>query len=191
MRVNTLQLTRAVSAVMLVLLLSAVGKANAQTYTYNPPLKQYTDCGSGTCSMPALSYSGCYMSGGYETYRKDQVHAALWSRKSSTGTLTFRVAKCSGYFQNGNTGKVLILDDYYGEVYCTSFSIPDAYTSYVTATISNYGDFTGSRTFQVFLITSNLNNKFYAGAITIQCGEKPVSYVYEPTDVTQSSATLQ
>ena len=191
MRVNTLQLKRTVSAVMLVLLLSAVGKANAQTYTYNPPLKQYTDCGSGTCSMPALSYSGCYLSGGYETYRKDQVHAALWSRKSSTGTLTFRVAKCSGYFQNGNTGKVLILDDYYGEVYCTSFSIPDAYTSYVTATISNYGDFTGSRTFQVFLITSNLNNKFYAGAITIQCGEKPVSYVYEPTDVNQSSATLQ
>ena len=178
--------------VILGLLFSAGGVKGvlAQTYTYNPSLQTYTSCGSGTCSLEGLSYSGCYVSG-YDTYQKGQVHAALWSRNSSSGTLNFRVEKCSGYFVSGNSGKVLIEDTYYGDVYCTPFTIYDSYTSYVSASISNYGDFSGSRTFRVFLITSDLTYKFYAGDITIQAGYAPSSTCYTPIYVTETSATLR
>ena len=177
--------------ILFILLLATVGKVNAQTYTYSPAMQTYTDCGSGTTTDWALNYSSCSLGDGSATYQNGQVHAAIWSRNSSTGTMTFRVAKCSGYFQNGNSGKVLIIDHYWGDVYCTSFTIYNSTTPHVTATISNYGDFTGSRTFSVFLITSNQQYKYFAGYITIQSGSAPVSHVYDPTDVTSTSATLQ
>ncbi len=179
--------------VILGLLFSAggVNSAMAQTYTYNPPLQTYTSCGSGTSSHFAFDYSNCNNASGMTTYQEGHVRAALWSRNSSTGTLTFRVEKCNGYFVNGNSGKVLILDQFDGYVYCTPFSIYNSTTSYVTATVNNYGDFTGSHTFKVFLITSDLVYKFFAGSITIQAGSKPVSNCYQPTNITETSATLR
>lgn len=182
---------KAFRSILLILLMAAVGKVNAQTYTYSPAMQTYTDCGSGTTTDWALNYSSCSLGEGSATYQNGQVHAAIWTRNSSTGTMTFRVAKCSGYFQNGNSGKVLIIDHYWGDVYCTPFTIYNSTTPHVTATISNYGNFTGSRTFSVILITSNQQNKFFAGYITIQSGSAPVSHVYDPTDVTSTSATFQ
>jgi RHS repeat-associated protein len=191
MKTKSLPIKKAMKAILLILLMAAVGKVNAQTYTYSPAMQTYTDCGSGTTTDWALNYSSCSLGEGSATYQNGQVHAAIWTRNSSTGTMTFRVAKCSGYFQNGNSGKVLIIDHYWGDVYCTPFTIYNSTTPHVTATISNYGNFTGSRTFSVILITSNQQNKFFAGYITIQSGSAPVSHVYDPTDVTSTSATFQ
>ena len=154
------------SPCLLILLLSVVGMSSvkAQTYTFSPALKTYTDCGSGTIEKEALNYSGCYLAGGTDTYQLGQVHAAAWS-VTSWGTIYFRVQKCSGYFQNGNSGKVLIKNGWDGGVECSPFTISDSQTDYVTASIgwSVYGN----SYVDVFLITSDQTYKFYAGRITI------------------------
>lgn len=162
----------------------------AQSYTYNSSLQTYTECGSGYYESWAMSYSNCWALGGTCMYEQGHVCVALWTRSSSTGTLSFRVAKCNGCFVNGNSGKVFIHDNYYGDVYCTDFHIYDDHIPYVPAKIYNYGDFTGRRTFDVFLITEDQVYKFYAGRITIQAGGAPISNVYAPTNVTAHSATL-
>ena len=139
----------------------------SQTYNYSymPEMGSYTNTGSGTSSEPAINYSGGYLSGGLTEYTNGQIKATVYSHTSST--ITFRVAKTSGYFKNGNSGKVFILDNYYGDVYATSFSISSSTTSYLTAKVTGYSDFTGTRTFDVFLITSDQVYKQYGGRISI------------------------
>ena len=135
----------------------------AQSYSYNPPYRTYTDCGSGTEQLGKLNYSSCSIASGWDTYKLGQVHCALWSY--SSGRITIRVQKCSGYFVNGNSGKVIIRTSE-DAVYCSNFTISDNYTDYVTATW-NYGEIQSSEHFQVYLITSDQVYKFYAGLITI------------------------
>ena len=128
---------------------------SAQTYKYSymPGMGSYTSTGSGTVSYPAMDYNNGSMAGGTTSYTNGQIKSTVYSH--TTSTITFRVAKTSGYYKNGNSGKIFILDNYYGDVYTTSFSISNASTSYVTARVTNYEDFTGTRTFDIFLITSD------------------------------------
>ena len=163
----------------------------SQTYTYSyvPAMGSYTSTGSGTSSYPAINYNNNSLAGGVTDYTNGQIKATVYSHNSST--ITFRVAKSSGYFKSGNSGKVFILDNYYGDVYATSFSISNSTTSYVTAKVSGYGDFTGSRTFRVFLITSDQVYKQHGGLITITGSKSqlpPSVQTYEPTNITSNSA---
>ncbi len=153
-----------IKAQLLILLLSIVGMINAQTYSYDPPMKTYTDCGSGTESGSKVNYSSCSLAGGSDTYQLGQVCCALWSY--SSGTFTIRVKKCDGYFKNGNSGKIIIHDTE-SNFYCTNFSISNSTTNYVTATVNYGGTVSSSECFFVYLITSDQVYKFSAGAIMV------------------------
>ena len=163
----------------------------AQTYTYSymPAMGTYTSTGSGTSNQFSIDYKNGSLAGGTTNYANGQIKATVTSHTSST--ITFRVAKESGYFRNGNSGKIFILDNYYGDVYATSFSISNSSTSYVTAKVTSYQDFTGTRTFSVFLETSNQVYKQYGGKISIT-GSKtqlsPTVQTKDPTNITSTSA---
>lgn len=163
----------------------------AQTYTYSymPAMGSYTSTGSGTTNRPAIDYSNGSLAGGTTNYTNGQIKATVYSHSSST--ITFRIAKTSGYFVNGNSGKLFILDNYYGDVYPTSFSISNSSTSYLTAKITGYTDFTGTRTFDVFLITSDQVYKQYGGKISITGSKSqlpPTVQTKAPTNIGTNSA---
>jgi uncharacterized repeat protein (TIGR02543 family) len=153
-------------AFLLTLLLCLVGMINvkAQTYTFSPSMQTYTDCGSGTYEGMAFQYSSCNNASGTAIYQQGQVHVAVWAMNSS-GRITFRVQKCSGYFKNGNSGKVLIFCNYDGSVTCSNFSISGNTTDYVTA--YDYWTLGRSTSYDIYLITSDEVYKFYAGHITV------------------------
>ena len=176
---------------LICLMVTVAGQMYAATYTYSymPAMGSYTDTGSGTSSHPAIDYNNGCLAGGTTSYTNGQIKATVYSHTSST--ITFRVAKTSGYFKSGNTGKVFIIDNYYGDVYPTSFSISGSSTSYVTAKVTGYSDFTGTRTFDVLLITSDQVYKQYGGKISITGSLSqlpPTVQTNEPTNITTNSA---
>lgn len=158
-------------------------------YAYMPEKGSYTNTGSGTSSEPAINYSNGTLAGGYAEYTCGQIKATVYSHTSST--ITFRVAKTSGYFRSGNTGKIFILDNYYGDVYATSFSISGSTTSTLTAKVTGYSDFTGTHTFDVFLITSDQVYKQWGGRISITGSKsqlKPTVQTQGVTNYTSNKA---
>ncbi len=154
-----------IKPIMLVTFLGLLGMINvkAQTYEYDPPYRTYTDCGSGYVEKIGIDYYNCDLTYDWETFQLGQVHSALWSYNS--GVIKIRVQKCSGYFRNGNSGKIIISTTE-GILHCTNFYIYDDYTDYVTATW-DYGELISKEIFQVYLITSDQVYKFDAGLITI------------------------
>jgi len=90
---------------VLVLMLSHSLMAQTYTYSYMPSMGSYTSTGSGTSTEPAINYSNGTLAGGMASYTNGQIKATVYSHTSST--ITLRVAKESGYFKSGNTGKVL------------------------------------------------------------------------------------
>ena len=165
--------------------------ATAQTYSYSymPAMGTYTSTGSGTSTHPAIDYYNGSLAGGTTSYTNGQIKATVISHNSST--ITFRVAKESGYFKNGNSGKIFILDNYFGDVYPTYFSISNSTTSSLTAKVTGYSNFTGTRTFDVFLITSDQVYKQYGGKISITGSMSqlpPTVQTLAPTNISTNSA---
>ena len=146
-------------------LIAANLSAQEYNYSYMPKMGSYTSTGSGTDEYPAIDYRNECLDGDMDTYTLGQIKATV-TRHTST-RITFNISKSSGYFRNGNSGKIFIHESYYGDVYATSFSISNSTTSTVTAYLSNYEDFEGTRTFDVYLITSDQIYKQYGGTITI------------------------
>ena len=180
------------SLIVFLSLLAFVISANvlAQTYTYSymPAMGTYTNTGSGTSNHPTINYNNGSLAGGTTDYTNGQIKATVYSHTSST--ITFRVAKTSGYFRSGNSGKIFILDNYYGDVYPTSFSISGSTTSELTARITGYSDFTGTRTYDIFLITSDQVYKQYGGKISITGSKSqlpPTVQTKSPTGITSNS----
>lgn len=177
---------------LLSLLIAMVSQSlYAQTYKYSymPAMGSYTNTGSGMIDYPAINYNNPSLAGGTTSYKNGDIKSTVYSH--TTSTITFRVAKTSGYFRNGNSGKIFILDNYYGDVYATSFNIANASTSYVTARVTNYEDFTGTRTFDVFLVTSDQVYKQYGGKISITGSRgqlAPTVQTKEPASISANSA---
>ena len=139
--------------------------AQEYNYAYMPKMGSYTSTGSGTDEYPAINYWNEWYAGGLEDYTLGQIKATV--TKHTSTKITFNISKTSGYFRNGNSGKIFILESYYGNVYATSFSISNSTTSSVSAYVTGYEDFEGTRTFDVLLITSDQQYKQYGGKITI------------------------
>ena len=154
-----------------------------QTYTYSPTMNTYTTCGSGTSTLNTINYSGCYSDAGTTAYTNGNVQVAIISHNTSTGDMTFRIAKCSGSFTNGTSGKFFIRQG--PDVFCSSYSITNTTTSYKDITI-NYPSFTGLRQFEAFLINSTQTTKLYAGIISIT-GSNPSYYITVTSPTTSST----
>ena len=173
MQEKTLLFARAMRTVLIVLLLSVAGitKTMAQVYNYQPDMGVYTDPGSTSSYVyrSSKSYSGCSFPAG--NYYEGHVKVMLYDHDVSDGDFVFRVKKCDSnpYFGNGSSGTIYVVDSYYNRPYCTSYSVPSSGNySYRTAYVDGYGNFTGTRTFEVFLIPNNAGgDKYYAGCITI------------------------
>ena len=199
MRVNTLQLTRAVSAVMLVLLLSAMGKANAQTYsyTYNPGIGTYTGCNTGTITRSVGVNNNCQFSSASVTYSKGVIHVTLYKHILSTGRMRFRIQKCDGdYFKYQNSGKYFIIDaDTHEVLFCDDFYIDDNTTDELLASFI-HEDFTGTKRFDVYMkgeTAAHYQYKYYAGRIEVtgtQSGSSPIVTTKEAENITFTSAQL-
>ena len=168
------------------------GSMWAGTYEYSsiPAMNTYTNTGSGTTEGPALDYSNEYFAGGLTNYTNGQLKATLLSVGSS-GTLNFRIAKVSGYFVNGNKGKIFIIDGSLN-IYVKSFTISNSSTSYINMSVDN-SNFTGTRTYRIYLITSDLVYKQYGGLISVTGSlgiMPPTVETDEATNITSSSARL-
>ncbi len=165
--------------------------ASNYNYAYLPEMGTYTNTGSGTSSLPAIDYYNNSLAGGLTNYTNGKLKATILSHNN--GTIKFLVSKTSGYFVNGNSGKIFILDYYYGNVYATSFSISNSTTSSVIATLNNYGDFLSTRTFQILLVTSDQVYKQNGGYFTITGSVytvPPTAQTSDPTNITATSARL-
>ena len=151
-------------------------------------MNSYTSTGSGTTNAPAIDYNNESLAGGTVDYTNGQLKATLLS-VSSTGTLNFRVAKNSGYFVNGNSGKLFIITGGL-DVYAKSFTISNSTTSYIDFSVSG-SNFTGTRSYRFYLITSDQVYKQYGGLISVTGSQSqlpPTVQTYEPTDVTSTTA---
>lgn len=178
-------------ALLTLFLLMQFNSFFAQTYNYSymPEMGSYTNTGSGSINKPSIDYNNSSLAGGTEDYTNGQIKATVYSHNSTT--ISFRVAKTSGFYKSGNSGKIFILDNYYGDVYPTSFYISNSSTSYVTAKVTGYEDFSGTRTFEIFLITSDKVYKQYGGKISITGSKSqlpPTIQQEEPTNITSNSA---
>ena len=176
---------------LLFAMVSTASLGQTYQYSYMPAMGSYTNTGSGTSTLPAINYNRGSLAGGTTSYTNGQIKSTVSSHTSST--ITFKVAKVSGYFKNGNSGKVFVLDNYYGDLYASSFSISNSSTSYVTVKVTGYQDFTGTRTFDIFLITSDQVYKQYGGKISITGSKSqlpPTVQTYEPTGITSYSVTF-
>lgn len=171
MKIKLLQVERFFRFSLLVLLMAVVGKVNAQQYTSEPPQFQYTDCGSSSDFVYRSSryYDGCSFPAG--NYYYGHVVAMLYGVNSTDGRIVFAVKKCDSnqYFTNGTTGTIYVIDTYNERPYCISYEIPSTgNTMLQAAKLENYGNFTGSRTFEIFMIPDNAGGaRYFAGSITI------------------------
>lgn len=138
--------------------------AFGQGYMYNDsPTEngEFSDCGSGSISHFKFNYNTCEHENGSETYLEGHIRSAFLNYDLS-GNFTFRIMKCSGNFQNGSNGKIIIYDGYENTVYCFPYSVSNNNTNYIDVSI-HVGNYTGAKLFYVYLVTSNLQNKLYGG----------------------------
>ena len=167
--------------------------AGDYTYTSAPAKGDYTNSGySGTTTEGlTIDYYNETLAGGTTDYANGLLKVAYMDDNGS-GRFTFRFAKESGYFVNGNTGKVFLFESYDGAVLGYSFRITNSTTSYFDATF-DLGNFTGIQYFEFYLITSDQEHFQYGGKIGMRGEvemEAPVAETLAPEDVTESSATL-
>lgn len=199
MKENTLQLKRAVSAVLLVLLMVAMGKVKAQvySYTYNPSIGTYTGCNTGTITRSVGVNNNCQFSSASVTYSKGVIHVTLYKHILSTGRMRFRIQKCDGsYFKYQNSGKYFIIDaDTHEVLFCDDFYIDDNTTDELLASFI-HEDFTGTKRFDVYMIgetAAHYQYKYYAGRIEVTgtlSGSAPIATTKEAENITFNSAQL-
>jgi RHS repeat-associated protein len=192
MKNNCLHWKTVAQTVMFILLMTAIGKVNAQYYSYEPALGEYSDEGSTSDYVEMnFNYSNCSFSSTINNYWRGHVNTCLYSHNTSSGLMRFRIAKCDNnyYFQNGGSGKIIIMKNNSSVVLCETYSISDDNTHYITK--SFYQDnFTGTNYYDVFLITSNLVNRFYAGRVIVRRAYKPTVTTDVADHVAFTSAQL-
>ena len=167
--------------------------AGDYTYTSAPAKGNYTNSGySGTTTEGlTIDYYNETLAGGTTDYANGLLKVAYMDDNGS-GRFTFRFAKESGYFVNGNKGKVFVFDSYDGSVFGYSFRITNSTTSYFDATFG-IGNFSGTHFFDFYLITSDQLYFQYGGKMGFKGEvqmEAPSVITKEPIDVKATSATL-
>ena len=181
--------------ILFILLLGAVGmtKAMAQYYNYEPALGEYYD--EGTTSdyvvFNNINYSNCNFLSSTKNYWQGHVNTCLYSHNTSTGLMKFRIAKCdnSYYFGSGSSGKIMIVENGSNLVLCEEYSISGSSTHYITKSLY-HSNFSGTCYFDVFLITSNLVNYYYAGRVIVRRAYAPIVQTGDTENVTFTSAQL-
>ena len=174
---NKVLLQRVLRPALFILALTVGGVLNAQEYNYEPEMGDYVIPGSTSDYVHKNSayYSGCSFPGG--NYYEGHVKVALYDHDVSTGDMVFRVRKCDNnpYFSSGSTGTIYVLDTYYNRPYCTDYYVPSSGSyRYREAFVYDYGNFTGTRTFEVFLIPDNAGgDRYYAGSVVITRAPNP------------------
>lgn len=171
---NRFYLKKALRIALMLLLLAVVGRVNAQYYNYEPDINVYTESGSGTTEMNKFNYSNCAFLSTYINYSKGHVNTCLTSHNTSSGLMKFRIAKCDNnyYYGNGSSGKIIIVENNSTVVLCEQYTISNSSTHYITKSFY-HDNFTGTCFFDVYLITSDLVNYFYAGRVVVRRANKP------------------
>lgn len=193
MKIKFLPIKRALRFVLLILLLAAVGKVNAQYYSYEPALGEYYD--EGTTSdyvvFNNINYSNCNFLSSTKNYWQGHVNTCLYSHNTSTGLMKFRIAKCDNnyYFGSGSSGKIMIVENGSSLALCEEYSISGSSTHYITKSFY-HSNFSGTCYFDVFLVTSNLVNYYYAGRVIVRRAYAPVVQTGDAENVTFTSAQL-
>lgn len=193
MRIKTLQMKKTAFAVLVGLLLLAVGEAQAQYYNYDPALGVYTEEGSTSeyVVMNKFNYSNCNFLSTTVNYYKGHVNTCLYSHNTSSGLMRFRVAKCDNnyYFGSGGAGKIIIVENNTTVVLCESYSISGSSTHYIEKSLY-HDNFTDVCWFDVYLITSDLVNYYYAGRVIVRRAYAPAIISENVTNISTTSAQL-
>lgn len=193
MKDKFLPIKKALKSVLFILLMTAVGKVNAQYYNYEPALGEYYDEGttSDYVEFNNINYSNCNFLSSTKKYWEGHVNTCLYSHNTSTGLMKFRIAKCDNnyYFGNGSSGKIMIVENNNSLVLCEEYSISGSSIHYITKSFY-HDNFSGICYFDVFLISSNLQNYFYAGRVIVRRAYAPVVQTEDPENVSFSSAQL-
>ena len=156
-------------------------------YVSNPAQGTYTTCGSGTTIDNVIS-NNCTITGTTTTYDCSNVKVAYWGYDASNNRHVFRIKKCSGYFNNNSSGRIIIRETSGDGIQCTNYTINNSSTSYVTAYFN--GTFYGTKSLLVFLTTTNY--RAYAGyvTVTLQHGA-PIVGTSAANSITENTATLK
>ena len=194
MRNNYLHRKWVMRIILFILLLGAVGKVNAQeySYTYSPALGEYTTCNSSPTTHYDINVNSCTLKSSTVQYDRSVVNTTLYSHNTSTTRMRFRVMKCDeSYFQYHNSGKVFIVCDN-EVVFCDDYYISSTTTSRLTFDLY-YDNFIGSKWFYVYLIGETANGfsyHYYAGRIQVVGCQNPTVITQSASDITTSSAVL-
>ena len=194
MIIKLLQIKKVLHSSLFILLLSAVGKVNAQeySYTYSPALGEYTTCNSSPTTHYDINVNSCTLKSSTVQYDRSVVNTTLYSHNTSTTRMRFRVMKCDeSYFQYHNSGKVFIVCDN-EVVFCDDYYISSTTTSRLTFDLY-YDNFIGSKWFYVYLIGETANGfsyHYYAGGIQVVGCQNPTVITQSASDITTFSAVL-
>lgn len=154
-------------------------------YTYTPEIQVFNSCHTGTVVLPKIIYTdGSVCDTAMTVYGRGMVHVALWSRESTTGTLLFKIQKCSGFFQNGSAGKIFVIDRVGNISYTFPYYITNETTDNVMCQVPDYGDFEGLRSFDIVMVSLQ-GDCWSAGSIDIRG-----TIVAGPPIVTTTVATI-
>ncbi len=177
-------------AVMLLAVLQVM-YALAGNYTYTVK-RYYAPPSSGTTDGPTIDYYNEILAGGTTAYTNGQLKVSFRG-DDGNGNFTFRFSKQSGYFVNGNKGKVFVYDFGNSKVTGYPFRITNSTTSYIDATFY-VGNFTVTRHLVFYLITSDQKYFQYGGDMLLDGEvqiEVPAVETLSPKDVQDKSATLR
>lgn len=194
---NNILCKRLLVIVMVVLSMAMTAQAQNLTWSFDPGYQEYTQCVSGTVNHADILYTSCLNYQNSRTYQRGQIKAAIWAYNHAAHTITIRVAKCSGNFQNGNTFKIFVRVNGTDFLECQEFTINNSYTSYKDVVMDiPWTDFSGTKTMKVYLITSDNEYYQYAGELSVTysqsgSGDDPTCYCLPQTYLTASSGTFE
>ena len=138
------------AAFVLLLMLPTVQSFAAYEYSSVPAIGSYTYTGSGETEGPNINYSTGEINGSV-IYTNGQFKVTLQSINSPF--FIFHVAKESGYFTNGNRGRVFVVESDMSVTYKT-FNITNSTTSGFDIPVQ-FSDFNRERSYSFYLVTGD------------------------------------
>lgn len=166
--------------------------ADSWLYTYSPEMgTEWTYTGSGTTQSFLINTNTQTVTNTLTNYTNGVIKATVYGHTSS-GTITFRLKKDDGsqYFNANQSGYAYVHEVGNDILYYKQFYISNSTTDHVDV-VANVGNFSGLRSFRIFMIKSD-GQKFFGGTIYITGTGifPPTATTHEATKVYETTAQL-
>ena len=177
---------------LLVAMITGQLLADSWTYTYQPEMGTgWTSTGTGTTQSFLIDTNTQTVTNTLTYYTNGIIRATVWGHETN-GTITFRIKKDDGsqYFNANQSGYAYVHEVGNDKLYYRYFYISGSTTDHVDV-VAQVGNFSGTRTFRIFMIKED-GQKFFGGRILITGTGTyaPTATTHAASNITTTSAQL-